>query len=177
MAEIHQNETMMKHFWSIDFNRLIVLNLSGHRLASLEGITFLNIPQLQCLELHNNNLQSIDCLSKIFTPKLRIITLYCNKIQRCDKLSRLHSNKLQDWEFDTDNVFEDHRVDILEFMFKMKTLGIFNKIYMQDEKRICKKNKIDLISHSVKTWKLPEAYRAQFINIRLDYNFNDDILD
>ena len=167
---------MLKHFWSIDFSRLIVLNLSGHRLTSLEGITFMNIPQLQCLELHNNHLQNIDCLSKISTPKLRIITLYSNKIQRCDKLTRLHSNKLQDWEFDTDNLFEDHRVDILEFMFKMKTLGIFNKIYIQDEKRVCNKRKIELISNSVKTWKLPESYRAQFIEIRR-HNFDDLILD
>ena len=46
LIEIHQNKTILNHFWSIDFTRLKVLNLSGHRLTSLEGITFMNIPNL-----------------------------------------------------------------------------------------------------------------------------------
>ena len=60
----------MKHFWSIDFSKLKVMNISRHNLSSIEGITFMELPNLICLEIHSNNLLSIDCLSKVSFPKL-----------------------------------------------------------------------------------------------------------
>lgn len=116
-------------------------------------------------------------MSKISVPRLRILTIYSNKIQRCDKLSRVDSNKLQEWEFDYNNVFEDYRVDLLDFMFKLKSFDRLKKIYIQDEKRICNKNKIKLIEPMVKNWKLPESYRGRFANIRLENDFGELMFD
>ena len=63
-------------------------------------------------------------------------------------------------------------MDVLEFMFKLKSFDRLKKIYIQDEKRICNKKKIKLMESMVKNWKLPESYRRRFANIRLDYDFN-----
>ena len=62
-------------------------------------------------------------------------------------------------------------MDILDFMFKMRSFNMLERIYIQDEKRICTKKKIDFMKGLATNCKLPESYTGQFVNIRLHYDF------